>query len=111
MLRVAQSTAVSTGARVRPYGLTLSTPPFDSLDWLPVLNEQREVTGDIVILTLIPLARKWNTGSPLVEADEYGPTIRGHGFGKTAVSHGIVGADLAAGLMSVHGSACSSESH
>jgi 4-amino-4-deoxy-L-arabinose transferase-like glycosyltransferase len=37
------------------YRLTLSMHPFDSVDWLPVLNEQGEVTGDIVILTLIPV--------------------------------------------------------
>ncbi|MGB3903489.1 MAG: hypothetical protein WBB22_01060, partial [Anaerolineae bacterium] len=40
------------------YRLILSMHPFDSLSWLPVLNEEGEVTGDIVILTLIPV----NTG-------------------------------------------------
>lgn len=30
--------------------------PFDSDDWLPVLNEQGRVTGDIVILTLTHIA-------------------------------------------------------
>jgi hypothetical protein len=37
------------------YRLILSMHPFDSLDWLPVLNEHGQVTGDIVILTLIPV--------------------------------------------------------
>jgi 4-amino-4-deoxy-L-arabinose transferase-like glycosyltransferase len=37
------------------YRLTLSMHPFDSEEWLPVLNEQGQVTGDIVILTLIPV--------------------------------------------------------
>ncbi len=31
------------------YRLTLSMYPFDSGDCLPVLNEQGQVTGDIVI--------------------------------------------------------------
>jgi 4-amino-4-deoxy-L-arabinose transferase-like glycosyltransferase len=35
------------------YRLTLSMHPFDSEEWLPVLNEEGEVTGDIVILTLV----------------------------------------------------------
>jgi hypothetical protein len=35
--------------------LILSVYPFDSEEWLPVLNEEGEVTGDIVILTLIPV--------------------------------------------------------
>jgi 4-amino-4-deoxy-L-arabinose transferase-like glycosyltransferase len=38
------------------YRLILSMHPLDSLDWLPVLNEQGQFTGDIVILTLIPVA-------------------------------------------------------
>jgi hypothetical protein len=37
------------------YRLTLSMHPFDSEEWLPVLNEEGQVTGDIVILTLIPV--------------------------------------------------------
>jgi hypothetical protein len=37
----------------RNYRLTLSMRPFGSEEWLPVLNEQGQVTGDIVILTLI----------------------------------------------------------
>jgi hypothetical protein len=35
------------------YRLTLSMHPFGSEEWLPVLNEQGQVTGDTVILTLI----------------------------------------------------------
>ncbi|HUW09314.1 MAG TPA: hypothetical protein VM537_06255, partial [Anaerolineae bacterium] len=38
-----------------PYRLTLSMHPFESEEWLPILNEQGQVTGDIVILTLIPV--------------------------------------------------------
>jgi hypothetical protein len=37
------------------YRLTLSMHPFGSEEWLPVLNEQGQVTGDLVILTLIPV--------------------------------------------------------
>ena len=37
------------------YRLTLSMHPFGSEEWLPVLNEQGQVTGDMVILTLIPV--------------------------------------------------------
>ncbi len=37
------------------YRLTLSMHPFNSQEWLPVLNERGEVTGDLVILTLIPV--------------------------------------------------------
>ncbi len=37
------------------YRLTLSVHPFESEDWLPILNEQGQDTGDIVILTLIPV--------------------------------------------------------
>ena len=40
-------------AENHPYRLTLSMHPFDSEEWLPILNEQGQVTGDIVILTLI----------------------------------------------------------
>ena len=40
-------------AEKHPYRLTLSMHPFDSEEWLPILNEQGQVTGDIVILTLI----------------------------------------------------------
>jgi 4-amino-4-deoxy-L-arabinose transferase-like glycosyltransferase len=42
-------------AQEHRYRLTLSTHPFESEEWLPVLNEQGQVTGDIVILTLIPV--------------------------------------------------------
>jgi len=38
-----------------PYRLTLSMHPFESEEWLPILNEQGEDTGDVVILTLIPV--------------------------------------------------------
>jgi len=31
----------------------LSTQPFDSLDWLPILNEHGQGTGYITILALI----------------------------------------------------------
>jgi hypothetical protein len=37
------------------YRLTLSMHPFDSEEWLPILNDQGEDTGDVVILTLIPV--------------------------------------------------------
>jgi 4-amino-4-deoxy-L-arabinose transferase-like glycosyltransferase len=37
------------------YRLTLSMHPFESEKWLPILNEQGQDTGDIVILTLIPV--------------------------------------------------------
>ena len=37
------------------YRLTLSIHPFGSEEWLPMLNEQGQVTGDLVILTLIPV--------------------------------------------------------
>ena len=40
-------------AEKHPYRLTLSMHPFDSEEWLPILNEQGQVTGDIVILRLI----------------------------------------------------------
>ncbi len=40
------------------YRLTLSIHPFDSQEWLPVLNEQGQVTGDTVILTLIHVVRE-----------------------------------------------------
>lgn len=45
----------ASGAR---YRLTLSMRPFESEDWLPVLNEQGQFTGDIVILTLIPVVEE-----------------------------------------------------
>ena len=35
--------------------LTLSMHPFESEAWLPILDEQGQDTGDIVILTLIPV--------------------------------------------------------
>jgi 4-amino-4-deoxy-L-arabinose transferase-like glycosyltransferase len=38
------------------YRLTLSMHPFGSEEWLPVLDAQGRVTGDLVILTLIPVA-------------------------------------------------------
>jgi hypothetical protein len=38
------------------YRLTLSMHPFGSEGWLPVLDEQGRVTGDMVILTLIPVS-------------------------------------------------------
>jgi hypothetical protein len=41
-------------ASAHRYRLILSVYPFDSEEWLPVLNEEGQVTGDIVILTLIP---------------------------------------------------------
>jgi len=41
-----------------PYRLTLSMHPFESEEWLPILNEQGQVTGDIVILTLIPVVNE-----------------------------------------------------
>jgi len=37
------------------YRLTLSVHPFESEEWLPILDEQGRDTGDIVILTLIPV--------------------------------------------------------
>jgi hypothetical protein len=37
------------------YRLTLSVHPFGSEEWLPVLNEEGQVTGDTVILTLVPV--------------------------------------------------------
>jgi hypothetical protein len=40
------------------YRLTLSMHPFGSEEWLPVLNEQGQVTGDTVILTLIRVVRQ-----------------------------------------------------
>jgi len=40
------------------YRLTLSMHPFGSEEWLPVLNEQGQVTGDLVILTLIPVVNE-----------------------------------------------------
>ena len=40
------------------YRLTLSMHPFGSEEWLPVLNEQGQVTGDMVILTLIPVVNE-----------------------------------------------------
>ncbi len=46
------------GGTLRPAGPVsphMCPAPFDSLDWLPVPNEEGEVTGDIVILTLIPV--------------------------------------------------------
>ena len=42
-------------AQQHRYRLTMSMHPFDSLDWLPLLDEQGQDTGDIVILTLIPV--------------------------------------------------------
>jgi len=38
--------------------LTLSMHPFGSEEWLPVLNEEGQVTGDMVILTLIPVVNE-----------------------------------------------------
>jgi len=38
--------------------VSLSEHPFGSLDWLPVLNEEGQVTGDIVILTLKPVVEE-----------------------------------------------------
>jgi hypothetical protein len=32
--------------------------PFDSEEWLPVLNAEGQVTGDIVILTLFPVVEQ-----------------------------------------------------
>jgi len=40
------------------YRLILSLHPFGSEEWLPVLNEQGQVTGDLVILTLIPVTNE-----------------------------------------------------
>ena len=37
------------------YRLTLSMHPFESEEWLPILDGQGRDTGDIVILTLIPV--------------------------------------------------------
>ncbi len=45
-------------AQEHRYRLTLSMHPFESEEWLPVLNEQGQVTGDIVILTLIPVVEE-----------------------------------------------------
>jgi hypothetical protein len=42
------------------YRLTLSMHPFDSEEWLPLLNEQGGDTGDMVILTLIPVVGDWD---------------------------------------------------
>jgi hypothetical protein len=47
--------AIPDNAEEARYRLILSVRPFDRLDWLPVLNERGQVTGDIVILTLIPV--------------------------------------------------------
>jgi 4-amino-4-deoxy-L-arabinose transferase-like glycosyltransferase len=47
--------SIPEDAAAHRYRLTLSMHPFDSEEWLPVLNEEGEVTGDIVILTLIPV--------------------------------------------------------
>jgi hypothetical protein len=41
------------------YRLTLSMRPFDSEEWLPILNDQGEDTGDMVIPTLIPAVSPW----------------------------------------------------
>jgi len=46
---------IPDGAADHNYRLTLSMHPFGSEEWLPVLNERGEVTGDLVILTLIPV--------------------------------------------------------
>lgn len=54
MFRVAQSTGVSRGARVRPYKQTLCAALFGRPAWLPVLNEQGELTREIVTLILMP---------------------------------------------------------
>jgi hypothetical protein len=32
--------------------------PFDSEEWLPILDKEGQVTGDIVILTLIPVTAR-----------------------------------------------------
>jgi 4-amino-4-deoxy-L-arabinose transferase-like glycosyltransferase len=40
------------------YRLTLSMHPFGSEEWLPVLDAQGQVTGDLVILTLIPVVNE-----------------------------------------------------
>ena len=42
----------------RSHCLTLSKHAFDSEEWLPVLNEEGQVTGDMVILTLIPVVER-----------------------------------------------------
>jgi hypothetical protein len=39
------------------YWLTFCIHPFESEEWLPLLNEQGGDTGDAVILTLIRVAR------------------------------------------------------
>ncbi len=44
---------IPVDAAKHPYRLTLSMHPFDSEEWLPILDEQGRDTGDIVILTLI----------------------------------------------------------
>lgn len=61
------------------YRLTLSMHPFENEEWLPVLNEQGQVTGDIVILTLIPVVEEWELGAP-------GAPPRPHTFPRGLVS-------------------------